>query len=74
MAKGLHEFGFLARAVNPQWTPDTIKTTVEKEAREVAEELVNSGGRDGRRSLIWRKCARQFVSGGQKRALRERRK
>lgn len=43
IAKGLHEFGFLAQALNPEWTADTIKTAVEKEALEFAEELVNGG-------------------------------
>ncbi len=43
IAKGLHEFGLLAQAVNPEATPDTIKSAVEKEALEFAEELVKSG-------------------------------
>jgi hypothetical protein len=43
IAKGLHEFGFLAQALNPEWTADAIKTAVEKEALEFAEELVNGG-------------------------------
>jgi hypothetical protein len=43
IAKGLHEFGLLAQALNPEWTPDIVKTVVEKEALEFAEELVNSG-------------------------------
>jgi hypothetical protein len=43
IAKGLHEFGFLAQALNPEMTTDTVKTAVEKEALEFAEDLVNSG-------------------------------
>jgi hypothetical protein len=43
VAKGLHEFGFLAQALNPEWTPDKVKTVVEKEALEFAEELVKCG-------------------------------
>ncbi len=43
IAKGLHEFGLLAQALNPELTPDTIKSAVENEALEFAEELVKSG-------------------------------
>ena len=43
MAKGLHEFGLLAQALNPELTPDTIKSAVENESLEFAEELVKSG-------------------------------
>jgi hypothetical protein len=43
IAKGLHKFGLLAQALNPEWTADAIKTAVEKEALEFAEELVNGG-------------------------------
>lgn len=43
IAKGLHEFGLLAQALNPGLTPDTIKSVVENEALEFAEELVRSG-------------------------------
>jgi hypothetical protein len=43
VAKGLHEFGLLAQAVNSELTPDAIKSAVEKEALEFAEELVKSG-------------------------------
>src|SRR5258708_5907410 len=43
IAKGLHEFGFLAQALNPEWNPEDVKTAVEKEALEFADELVKSG-------------------------------
>jgi hypothetical protein len=43
IAKGLHEFGYLAKAMNPELSDDAIKAGVEKEALEFAEELVNGG-------------------------------
>lgn len=43
IAKGLHEFGHLAQALNPALTPDLIKAAVEKEALEFADELVRGG-------------------------------
>lgn len=43
IAKGLHEFGLLAQALNPELTPDAMKSAVENEALEFAEELVKSG-------------------------------
>lgn len=43
IAKGLHGFGLLAQALNPECTPETIKSAVENEALEFAEELVNAG-------------------------------
>lgn len=43
IAKGLHEFGLLAQALNSELTADAIKSAVEKEALKFAEELVGSG-------------------------------
>src|SRR5271170_272981 len=43
IAKGLHEFGILAQALNPEWTDEAIRTAVEQESLRFAEELVNSG-------------------------------
>lgn len=43
IAKGLHEFGLLAQALDPGWTSDAIKSAVENEALEFAEELVRAG-------------------------------
>jgi hypothetical protein len=43
IAKGLHEFGILAQALNPDWTEEAIRKAVENESLQFAEELVNSG-------------------------------
>lgn len=43
IAKGFHDFGLLAQALNPGWTEDDMKTAVEKESLQFAEELVRSG-------------------------------
>lgn len=43
LAKSLETFAFLAKKVNPQWTDENIKSAVQNEALEFAEELVSRG-------------------------------
>jgi hypothetical protein len=43
IAKGLHEFGILAQALNPEWTEEAIRRAAENEALQFAEELVSNG-------------------------------
>jgi hypothetical protein len=39
---GLNEFGLLAQALNPDWTDEHIKTSVENESLQFAEKLVEN--------------------------------
>ena len=58
IAKGLHEFGLLAQALKPQWSPETIKSAVENEALEFAEELVKTGRASWKAGLDLQKVRR----------------
>jgi len=58
IAKGLHEFGLLAQALNPEWSPETIKSAVENETLQFAEELVKTGKASWKAGLDLQKVRR----------------
>jgi len=61
IANSLHEFGFLAQALDPNQTADTIRGVVEKESLEFAEELVNNGRATWKKGLSLEKARGQIT-------------
>jgi len=60
IAKGLHEFGFLAQELDSEQTPETIQATVEKNSLEFADELVKNGKAAWKKGLNLEKAREQM--------------
>ena len=60
IAKGLHEFGFLAQELDSEQTPETVRATVEKNSLEFADELVKNGKATWKKGLNLEKAREQI--------------